>query len=256
MSKIKEILDKKVANKLRKAALGAVITAGVISPTSCTTDNTDNIDNKEKKTLREVERAIIQKDAAKFALLETDPEYRAVIEEQKKEAEAKIKQIEAAGIPVVKKDKDGNVVEVLSSIEEITPFWLADNENYKDIIADPTEYEKPEYMPIHQKTSSKKEETQHLIMEVRRPERVYDTSPILCTIKEERFSEEVGRETRLGTPFKRIVEGDTIITTPKLEGNVFKFSKVLKFDYKLKEQTKTKNNIKTQPTARRGGRNS
>jgi len=146
MSKVKEILEKYVKlveRKAQKAALTTAVAATTVlglGVTSCgNAESSDNEPKSEKVTMT--------------------PEQRALIAQE--EAQNLLREIEESGIPTVKKDKEGNVTEVLSSIleevsstqEEIVGVSYSEVTEIKKINP---KFKDPEYMPVHQDAEVKK----------------------------------------------------------------------------------------------------
>jgi hypothetical protein len=270
MSKKDDILGKKASNKLRKIAFGATLGASALFMGSCSSENKENKDDNKERFEKFVELA--REDIKNGVyVIRTDPEYYKARDfvifqqeqEKKQEVVAKIKQIEAAGIPTVKKDKDGNVVEILSEIDESLSYHVD-----KDSVVKDYTYKNPKYMKAHREAYSEKEYihngeknkgiTERSLREIRHPEREYDTTPTSLIGGDIEGVKTYHFDISTGAPTKRIEEnGDTVIITHTKEFDDIGYDKVhLKFKYKLKEQTKVKNNIKAQQMARRGSRNS
>jgi hypothetical protein len=138
----------------------------------------------------------------------------------------------------------------------------------KDSVVKDYTYKNPKYMKAHREAYSEKEYihngeknkgiTERSLREIRHPEREYDTTPTSLIGGDIEGVKTYHFDISTGAPTKRIEEnGDTVIITHTKEFDDIGYDKVhLKFKYKLKEQTKVKNNIKAQQMARRGSRNS
>jgi len=227
MSKIKEVLEKQaklLERKAQKAALTTAVAASTVfgfGVTSCSQG--ENL-NDEPKTEN----------------VTMTPEERAKIAQE--EAQALLKEIEEFGIPTVKKDKEGNVTEVLSSImaeERISGVEFIGRYDYEDMGKKETviknsnrKFRDPEYMAIHQDAR-----VEQLGQGVEKHYRAkdYDPTPAYC---QETSIEMSVEETKKDDPYKEVDEqGDTLVI-PRYT-KVARCMRRIGFKYGEKQETLT-----------------
>lgn len=246
MSKIKEVLEKQtklLERKAKKAVLATAIAATTVTGfglTSC--GHGENSDNKPK-----TENVTMT------------PEQQAKSEQEK--AQALLKEIEASGIPTVKKDKEGNVTEILSSIvmEEllVTERMVTTSKNehgqflgakIRDFnLEGAKKFENPKYMKVHQEA---RVENLGGGVEKHYRAREYETTPANYCIVDTKVRREV-----MNDVFRKEVDaqGDTLLIPVK--NVVGKGTVSVEFRYPEKQNTLTNFNEQMQLAQSQKGRN-
>ena len=247
MKKILEILQKKAKNTLLGTALAAASLG--FSATSCTNvpQNTD----EEKNTQELVDK---NKDKEK-----------EIKQKWKNAAKAELKKIEEAGIATSKKDKDGNITEILVSIDR-----TRNDELQGDLVVTHCKYSNPKYIPVHQKAHT--EDVGEYVVKnsdgseeyvrnaLHHPDREYETTPVSTYLQPK--ESDIVRAKNIVTEVIKGNEtvadisenGDTLVQTKIKKVQLYKnVNDQIVFKYPMKPLTKVMN--KSQQAPRRGSRN-
>ena len=248
MKKIKEILKKKAQNTVLGTALAAASFG--LSATSCTSLSRNPDNEKMQQTYVDENKEAKEKE---------------IKQKWKSAAQAELKRIEEAGIATSKKDKDGNITEILIAIDR-----NRNDELQGDSVVTHYKYSNPKYLPVHQKAHTEdlgEYSTQHSdgsVEYVRKamhhPDREYETTPISTSFQPKesegvRAKRMVIKEIKGDETVEDITEnGDTLMQTKIKKVELYKnVNDQVIFRYPMKPLAKAMN--KSQQAPRRGSRN-